>query len=302
MATTALPTPKVRRRSVSQLMSYSNCGEEYRLSRRTDAPQRPAGWLYHGVAVHEAIEAWEKSDRTMTEEELNLLYLTTYRTLVNEKLETSPLGEWMTGGWKKAQDDLTDREHVGWYQIEDYIQEALKASDAWEVVAVEQSFDLFINDIQVIGYIDQIARNKATNEIYAVDYKSGSKMPAAPVQLAIYRLAVQELYPEEVVADTFYWVHLGRPASKSGKTRPKPTKWVPEDLSDWPVERVARWLHDMDQAELQDIYLPSPSDGCRVCSVQQWCRAMGHWPSIQQYAPEDWLKPATVTLTKEEAE
>ena len=297
MSETELPTPKARRRSVSQLMSYSKCGEEYRLSRRAGAPQRPAGWMYHGTAVHEAIEAWEKSGRTMTEEELNLLYLTTYRTLVNEKLETSPLGEWLTGGFKKAEADLSDREDVGWYQVQDYVQEALKARDIWEVVESEKEFNILINGIWLNGFIDQIWRDKITGELTSVDLKSGAKVPAAPVQLAIYNYALRVLYPDDTIANEAYWMHLGRPASKTGKTKSKPSRWVAEDLSDWPVERLAAWLQDMDKAELQGIYLPSPTDGCeRICGVSQFCRAKGHLGSIQQYAPEGAFDKAIVEV------
>lgn len=306
MSAVDLPIPEVRsprRRSVSQLLSYSNCGEEYRLSRRTDAPQRPAGWLYHGTAVHDAIEAWEKSGRSMPEEELHTLYLTRYRTLVNERLETSPLSEWMTGGMKKPETDLTDREDVGWYQVQDYVQEALKAFELWEVVESELAFDILIGEVRVIGYIDQVVRDRLTGELHCVDIKTGAKVPASPVQLAIYRVALQTLYPDKPIADVFYWAHLGRPASKTGKTKPKPSKWVEEDLSDWPVERVAQWLKDMDRSEAAGIYLPSPGDGCRVCSVQQWCSAMSwHLPSVQQYAQEGAFDPVEVKVTPPDPE
>ena len=291
-----LPTPKLRRRSASQLLSYSQCGEAFRLERRTDAPQRPAGWFFHGTAVHEAIEAWEKSGRTTPEAELEVQYLTTYRTLVNDKLETSELTEFMTGGFKKAETDLSDREDTGWYQVQDYIQQALLMQDVWEVIDVEPYFDIVLGGVRVVGYIDQVVRNKITKQIYPADLKTGSKMPAAPVQLAIYREALKIMYPNEIVADHAFWIHLGRPPSKTGKTKAKPSRWIEEDLTDWPAERLAQWVKDMDRSESEGIYLPSPTDGCdRVCGVAQWCRAMSwHYPSVEQYAPEGWLDPVKV--------
>ena len=56
-------------RSVSQLQQYTKCPMAYKLSRIDKVWQRPAAWLIQGSAVHEAIEAWEKSGRTMTLEE-----------------------------------------------------------------------------------------------------------------------------------------------------------------------------------------------------------------------------------------
>ena len=279
-------------------MSYSQCGEAFRLERRTDAPQRPAGWFYHGTAVHDTIEAWEKSGRTLTEEELNLKYLTAYRTLVNDALEEfdNNLGAFMTGGFKKAGTDLTDREEIGWYQIQDYVQNALLMQDVWEVIDVEPRFDIVLGGVWLVGYIDQVVRNKVTKEIYPVDLKTGSKTPPAPVQLAIYREALKIMYPHEVVADHAFWVHLGRPPSKTGKTKAKPTKWVEEDLTEWPPERVAVWLQDMDRSESEGIYLPSPTDGCdKVCGVAQYCRAMSwHLESVKQYAPDAMFDPVKV--------
>src|SRR5699024_10728064 len=82
--TTALPTPTTRRRSASQLMSYSQCSEMYRLQRRTDAPQRPAAWLFQGTAVHAAIELFEESRRKASMEELEDAFIISYREAAND--------------------------------------------------------------------------------------------------------------------------------------------------------------------------------------------------------------------------
>ena len=55
-----------KRRSVSQFSTYMSCGEQYRLSRVAQAPQRPAAWFAMGSAVHEVIEQWELWDRQGT--------------------------------------------------------------------------------------------------------------------------------------------------------------------------------------------------------------------------------------------
>lgn len=296
--TVDLPTPELRRRSASQLLSYSQCSEAYRLERRTDAPQRPAGWFAHGTAVHDTIEAWEESGRTLPDSKLHAKFLTKYRNIVNEAIEehNDDLSVFMTGGMKKPETDLSDREDVGWYQIQDYIQNALLMRDIWEVIDVEPYFDIVLGGVRIVGYIDQVVRNKVTKELHPADIKTGSKTPAAPVQLAIYREALKVMYPNEVIADHAFWVHLGRPPSKTGKTKAKPSKWIEEDLSEWPAERLARWVQDMDKSESAGIYLPSPTDGCsRVCGVSQFCRAMSwHMPSVQQYAPDGWFDPVAV--------
>lgn len=294
---------KKRHRSVSQLLSFSQCGEAYRLERRTDAPRREAGWFHHGTAAHQAIEDWENSGRTLTNAELEEIFLTSYRTNVNAALEEIPLEQWMTGGNKKPETDLTDREEIGWWQVQDYVQFALERADFWEVVATEQEFRIELNDVEVLGYIDQVVRDKFTGELIARDLKSGTKVPPTPVQLAIYRYALIELYPDEAIAETFEWVKLGRPGSKTGKTPPKRVELIPEDLAQWPPERVARWLVDMDKTEAQGLYLPSPTSDCdRVCGVAQWCRAKSwHLPSVEQYAEPYFQEEITIRSVQKEA-
>lgn len=294
-------TKKKRHRSVSQLLSYSQCGEAYRLERRTDAPRRPAGWFMHGHAVHHALEEWERSGRTISEADLEELFLTSYRNAVNEELERTDLEQWMTGGNKKPETDLTDREEIGWWQIQDYIQFAREQDEFWGVLEVEKEFRIELNGVEILGYIDQIVRDKFTGELIGRDLKSGTKVPPTPVQLAIYRYAMQLLYPEATIAEAFEWVKLGRPGSRTGKTPPKRVELIAEDLTEWPPERIARWLVDMDRSETQGIYLPSPTSDCdRVCGVAQWCLVKGwHLDSVKQYAESYFQESISLRVVEE---
>src|SRR5699024_12732291 len=108
--TTALPTPTMRRRSASQLMSYSSCSEMYRLQRIARAPQRPAAWLFQGTAVHAAIELFEESRRKASIEELEDAFIMSYREAANDAIEKQDghLDAFMTGGRKKPETDLSD--------------------------------------------------------------------------------------------------------------------------------------------------------------------------------------------------
>ena len=271
-------------RSVSQLLSYSACGEAYRLERRTEAPRRPAGWFVQGHAFHTAVEAWENSGRTMPRSELHELYLSTYRTEANELLERHELDIFMTAGGKRPENDLSDREELGWWQVQNYQEYALTASRDWTVHASEVEFRFHLGGIEQYGFIDQVRKCKYTGLLYPADLKTGTTLPAAPVQLALYRLAMVHLYGAEAVADYGTWVQAGRPNARSPKGQF--TRDLRQELANWPAERLIRWVQDMDRAERLGIYLPNPSDSCRrSCGVAQWCRAIGwHYPSIEQYA------------------
>lgn len=297
------PVPNRRKsRSASQITSYSACGEAYRLERIERAPARPAAWFFQGTAFHLAIESWEESRRALSLEELEDIFVVEYRELANAAIEkqSGSLAAFMTGGNKKPETDLTDREALGIYQIEDYVRLARAEEEHWAVVANELYFEIEIYGVWVRGYIDQIVMNLKTGKVYPRDLKTGQNMPPTPIQLAIYALALQRVTAEhEAKADaeplpwssedvlTTYaeWLKGGRPQSASGKTKAKPTEIIAIDLTDWGEERIAAWLLEMDRAEKADIYLPNPSDSCfRMCSVAQFCSVMGqHMPSVDQY-------------------
>ncbi len=300
--TLTLDPPKPRRRSASQLTSYSACGEAYRLERVAKAPQRPAAWFFQGTAVHHAIEVWEESRREMPVTDLKDEYLTVYRNEANKAIEAQggELGAFMTGGSKRPDTDLTDRETIGWYQVEDYINLAREEAEIWSVVASELEFEVEIGGVPVTGYIDQVVYTHDTGYLHPRDIKTGNNMPPTPVQLALYSLglasisrkahAAGEIPPWGEVGQLLptyaEWLKGGRPPSASGKTPAKPTEIIPVDLSDWGEDRVAAWLTEMDRAERAGIYLPNPSSSCtRMCPVAQYCAVMGeHMPSVQQYA------------------
>lgn len=277
---------KTTHRSVSQLLSYSDCSEAYRLERRTDAPQRPAGWFIQGSAFHASVEHWENSGRETVMGELEQLYLTAYRTEANELLEKHELSSFMTGGVKKAENDLTDREAMGWYQVLDYIEYARENVGNWKVVASELEFRFMLGDVELYGFIDQVRQDLITGLLYPADLKTGATVPSTPVQLAVYRHAMAERYGAERIASHGVWVQAGRSNARTAKGLN--TRDIEMDLADWPVERIARWVADMDASEKAGIYLPNPKDSCRrMCGVAQWCRAVGwHYPSIQQYSAD----------------
>lgn len=288
-----------QRRSASQLTSFSSCGEAYRLERIARAPRRPAAWFFHGTAVHAAIEQYEESRREATLDELEDTFIITYREEANKAIEEQggSLDAFMTGGRKKPETDLSDREELGWYQVQDYVRLAELEQDAWAVIATEIEFEVEIGGIAVTGFIDQVVQNVHTWAVFSRDIKTGQNMPPTPVQLAIYSLALQDMaakdaegklpWTAEMVLPAYAeWLKGGRPASASGKTKAKPTEIIPVDLTSWGHDRVAAWLQEMDRAEKAEIYLPNPGDSChRICPVSQFCSVMGeHMPSVEKYA------------------
>lgn len=268
-------------RSVSQLLSYSGCSERYRLERIAKVPQRPAAWTFGGNAVHTGIEAWEKSGRTLGPEEVDDIVVTDYRNRANKLLETWDVEQFMTGGRKKAETDLDDREEKAALQAADYQDWAESQAHLWTVEASEVGFTLMVGDVPVQGYIDQVIR-WANGALSVRDLKSGNHIPGSPVQLAVYAHAVNELYDTDVRHGEF--AKLMNPAGRSAASQT--VQLVEYDLTEEPCfdwDFLVQFFRDLDRGIEQQVFIPNPSDSCmRTCSVSQWCRAMGTKSSAQQ--------------------
>lgn len=266
------PEPPQIRRSVSQLTSYAQCGEAYRLQKIAKAPQRPAAWFAMGRAAHKAIEDYENLGREQTPVEAVEVFNAAYDAEIAADFAKWPDWDaWMTGGRKGGEQDVADRKVIGAYQVEQYIDYALENAANWRVIASEVGFEIEIGGVLTTGYIDQV-RQHADGVIEVADPKGGSTIPGSAVQLAVYALAVEEymgVRPERAC-----FIKLARPATARGKA--KPTTELPHDLTPWTSELLTRMFRDFDKAERQGLYLPNASDDChRTCSVADYCIVPG---------------------------
>lgn len=278
--TVELGMPK--RRSVSQLQSYSNCAEAYRLERVAKAPARPAAWFTHGQAVHKGIETWEESQRQLSPEEVRTVLEDFYVTEIAKTREKYPEeAVWMTGGFKKGWQDIEDRLNIAIWQLNDYMNQANEQAEHWRVLHSEVEFNVTLGGVEVYGFIDQVVQY-SDGSISVVDLKTGSKIPGnAPLQLGTYAVAVERLMGIERPASGALYM-LGRPATARGKE--KPSRKFTYNLQHWTPERLGVLYSQMDTSERQGIYLPNPTDNChRICGVAQFCGVVGHGPSAAQY-------------------
>lgn len=269
-----------KRRSVSQLTSYSSCSENYYLQRIAKAPERPAAWLQMGVSLHFVVEEWEKGGRTEDVAALQAKYSEHYNAGIEATLATWPDPEvWMTGGSKTGAQDIADREALGRWQVADYVRFAKEHEAHWRVIETEVRFELDFGGVPVLGFIDQIRQN-ADGSIEADDVKSGTGYDKV-VQLATYAHAVHKFMG--VLPTTGAFVKAGRPPTPRSK-KGKPTHDERHDLTAWTKSKLDRWFVDMDRAERAGIYLPNPGDHCaRTCGVAQFCSAVGHPESAARF-------------------
>lgn len=269
---------KKHRRSASQLEGYLKCGEAYRLERVAKAPQIPAAWLTQGIAFHEAIEKWERTGRIFSAEAAQEWYDTAWDRTIAEQVEQEPnTGIWLTGGRTKPDTDIENRFHRGRKQVAEYIAWALATADEWRILdlgdstpAVEIPFDMTLNGVRIVGYIDQIIEWR-NGVITLRDLKTGNKLPAHPRQLGIYRIAADDEIGLDIQWGDFFM-------SKNCA----PTK--PYDLTRFTRERVGTWFKNLDDAVQAGMFTPNPGDHCRICSVARFCDFDG--PQAHQYPIE----------------
>src|SRR5690349_18787086 len=114
---------KKKARSVSQFKEYNEefggCAYRYYLKRILKVWDRPAAWLSQGLAVHEAAEAYERSERTMPLEEVEAVYLASYRKHQNRLIKDTPdLDLWFNSGKYRGEEDSHRRRDLGLAQVE----------------------------------------------------------------------------------------------------------------------------------------------------------------------------------------
>ena len=273
----------VPHRSVSQLSTYTQCGEQYRLQRVAKVPERPAAWFMHGSGFHEAIEEWELSERQMTLDQAQKVALDYYDKAIAEALEKEPdYSRFMTGGRKKGENDIADRRVKMAEQVGIYIQYALAHQDEWRIarfgprgVAAELEFNIQFGPVMVKGFIDQV-REYRDGRLVPVDLKSGSKEPASGFQLAVYAHSINEYMGVLPEHGAFFMPKLRRDNTLVGDV------W--KDLTPFTRELVNGMFEDFDKAERAGIYIPNPSDSCRTCSVSDYCRVKGNPSMVAEFA------------------
>ncbi|UBI10024.1 PD-(D/E)XK nuclease family protein [Corynebacterium coyleae] len=257
------PKPRVDYRSVSQYNTFARCAYRYRLERIDRAWQRPASWLSQGVAVHAAMEAWEKSGREMSLEALIDVHDTEFIKSVEEQAKTTPnFDYWFGSGPYDGPTDIERRFGLGREQIEKLTRWATEHPDekVWITPdgepAVEVEFFEEMGGVKVKGFIDLVL--ETPEGLVVRDYKTGAK-PGDAFQLTVYAEALRLKYGVDVVAGDFMMGKTGKPTIAHRIT----------DEDRKAVHEGFEWLEKKIQA---GEYEPSPSkSNCTMCAVRTAC-------------------------------
>lgn len=260
-------------RSVSQRNSYDRCPQQYFLARIEKVWQKPAAWLPMGSAVHEGIEMYEKSGRTMTREEAQDVVREAYAREVSKYTDETPnLNYWFSSGPYRAEDDLPRRYDLALEHIVRYIDWVEKHQDekVWtvepaeflgnpdRVIASELGFETVFGSVPVRGFIDLVVVDKF-GDVVVRDVKTGNT-PGDDFQLGVYAAAIAQEYGVEQPGVGDYFM------TKTGK----PT--FPYDIEKWTPARVTEEFEKLEDDIQSERFDPKPDpQKCRFCDVAASC-------------------------------
>src|SRR5690606_22662101 len=207
-------------------------------------------------------EAWEKSGRTMTLEQPQQVFLECCAEHINPLAEQTPsfrVGVRPAGVRRTVEADLERRSHLGLAQGARCVDSAPARPDeppirgtngeGEQVLAVELPFQLDLDGVKVIGFIDQVVTR--TGAPIVRDLKTG-KAPGDDMQLAVYKQAMGEQHGVDIEFGDYWMAVSGKPTFEY-------------DLSEWPRDRLADEFGEMDQAVKAEKFDPNPSEqACKM--------------------------------------
>ncbi|WNN95924.1 Casa4 exonuclease [Mycobacterium phage Ciao] len=252
-------------RSVSQLSQFDKCPFSWKLARHERVWKRPAAWLQQGTGVHAVAEKYMLSKLAgspLTREECYEIFKAEYADGINEATEETPnLGWWFASGPYRGADDIERRWGIGLQQVDktlDWIDNH-QSLEVWHTPdgtpGIELAIEFELDGIEIRGYIDAVL--VLDGEVQVVDWKSGAK-PGDDFQLAVYALALKQLYGVEITRGVYFMAKTGKPT-------------YPYDLTDWTREKISARFHDMERKLEAGDFTPKPGASCARCDVALSC-------------------------------
>jgi hypothetical protein len=252
------------RYSPSRLQTYSGCSYSYYLEKILRVGKRAAVWFIQGTSVHAAIEAYERAFRRLEPWRAVQIFKDTWNVeLEKARAEQPDEAMWMVGGRRRLSTDIEKRFEQGVQQVIDYIDHNPPGAVLlpYELIpgepAVEVGFELDFGEFTVIGYIDEILEDQNTGQLVPLDWKTGSKLPVDPYQLATYGLAVTEL--------------TGQPVEWAAFWDCRNNERHDVQLTEFTRDKVASWYQQFHDGRKAGVFLPNPGDGCFTCTVRPSC-------------------------------
>lgn len=233
--------------SVSQVHAIRDNSWHWFLERVARVPRRPAWALVGGKAVHSATEQIDMEEQfALNLGEAGDLFEHHLKLTMDEEAEHTGVdpAEWRASG--RASKQYPNKENQQWWvdngpsMLMSWVNWR-NDNPSWTIPllggkpAIEAKITGSVGgSMPMLGYIDRVMLNEATNEWIVVDLKSGARAPGDVMQLGTYSIFLEMLFGIRPRWGT-YWM------ARNGTATP------PVDLTQvWPLERL---VHDLKAAE-----------------------------------------------------
>lgn len=181
-----------KRLSASAVESYQRCGLQFKLERDWRIAARPAAAMQFGAAIHRVLKTYFDSVRLgrpkSDEEIIELFRMDLAGTRIQEAY----------------QHELYEKQGI--LQLQDFLSKA-RAIPASQILHTEESFEIKIGDITVVGRIDRIDQ-RPDGTVAIVDYKTGRAKDQEDadesLQLSLYAIAAQQKWGYKIGALIFH--------------------------------------------------------------------------------------------------
>ena len=267
--------------SFSQMTSYMRCSKAYQLSRLQHAPQTPAVWSFAGRALHETLNDIHNHHFTGDLPNIGVLWTKRFDEELTAQVEHTgvPPEQWKKAG--RQTKDKPNREDVAWWrqdglrQLQDYY--AWLRNSGWTLLG---DGDAPFSEIEVSGdfhgqhvkaFLDAVMVNPQ-GLMTVVDFKSGTRTPKSPIQLALYSVLLDQTMDLKVPYGSFMMTR-------------KTEMTDPIDLSRWNAEWFEGQFSRLRFAVDQGIFMPNVGDACFTCDVSDSCYANGGFQAFR-YDPD----------------
>lgn len=169
--------------SHSSISMYTDCPKKYEFKYVLGHKEKPKHFFSFGKSVHSALEFMYDAEACPELDD------------VLEALERN----WVSEGYadKKAEDKAKKN---GENMLRDYYRK--HAPDWVKPLSVEAKFDITVDHVRVIGFIDRVDVGP-NGGLHVVDYKTGQSLDVSRIdedeQMTMYQLAAETIYPESKV-------------------------------------------------------------------------------------------------------
>lgn len=261
-------------RSYSQLTTYLECGEQFRLKYIERLPETPAVWSLGGTAFHTCAE-WML---------LNKLDGTDPRAVVEAwadawddahrqtLLKLPPGMDPDPATWRAANRGTEDvtwwtwhgprmvGDFASWWNRSGLFVMTMRNDDTGEdEPLVEHEFLVQVGGVDVRAIPDAIVVDEH-GQLDVLDYKSGNPAKLKdkdPYQLGVYAAATEVGLGMRPTWGLFYGTRLAEA--------------YPHDLNRVPLSKVADDFARFDANEIAGIYKPNPGSQCKFCAFRDHC-------------------------------